>query len=60
MADTIEERHGTRSMAIFTDAGNRKLYVDLMREQPAPWGLRALAWRLMSNAEATRPTSLAL
>ena len=42
-------QRGVRSLPIFTNDGDRSLYLELMREQAELSGLRFLAWCLMAN-----------
>ncbi len=42
-------QRGVRAMDIFDDDEDRKLYLSLMREQGERFGVRFLAWCLMSN-----------
>ena len=42
-------QRGVRSLAVFDDDGDRELYLRLVREQGGRFGVRFLAWCLMSN-----------
>jgi putative transposase len=42
-------QRGVRSIDVFADDDDRRLYLELMREQGERFGVRFLAWCLMSN-----------
>ena len=42
-------QRGVRSLAVFDDDGDRELYLRLVREQCDRFGVRFLAWCLMSK-----------
>ena len=48
LAHHVTQR-GVRSLAVFTGRGDREMYLGLLREQAERWGLRFLAWCLMTN-----------